>query len=67
MAENADHWDFGRGPVGLRSEFCHHSNPVFRGRSGPAKDPKMLLNDNFAGKPEGIHLIRDPHAWGEGE
>ena len=21
------------------------------------KDPKLLLNDNFAGKPEGIHLI----------
>ncbi len=28
------------------------------------KDPKMLLNDNFAGKPEGIHLMigRRPYA-----
>ncbi len=28
------------------------------------KEPKLLLNDNFAGKPEGIHLIigRRPHA-----
>jgi phosphoglycolate phosphatase-like HAD superfamily hydrolase len=28
------------------------------------KDPKLLLNDNFAGKPEGIHLEigRRPHA-----
>jgi phosphoglycolate phosphatase-like HAD superfamily hydrolase len=28
------------------------------------KDPKLLLNDNFAGKPEGIHLMigRRPHA-----
>jgi phosphoglycolate phosphatase-like HAD superfamily hydrolase len=28
------------------------------------KDPKLLLNDNFAGKPEGIHMMigRRPHA-----
>lgn len=28
------------------------------------KDPKLLLNDNFAGKPEGIHLVigRRPYA-----
>ena len=28
------------------------------------KEPKLLLNDNFAGKPEGIHLVigRRPHA-----
>ena len=28
------------------------------------KEPKMLLNDNNAGKPEGIHLVigRRPHA-----
>jgi phosphoglycolate phosphatase-like HAD superfamily hydrolase len=28
------------------------------------KDPKLLLNDDFAGKPEGIHLMigRRPHA-----
>ena len=28
------------------------------------KDPKLLLNDNDAGKPEGIHLMigRRPHA-----
>jgi phosphoserine phosphatase len=28
------------------------------------KDPKLLLNDNFAGKPEGIHLMigRGPYA-----
>jgi hypothetical protein len=28
------------------------------------KDPKLLLNDNFAGKPEGIHLMigRRPYA-----
>jgi phosphoglycolate phosphatase-like HAD superfamily hydrolase len=28
------------------------------------KEPKMLLNDNFAGKPEGIHLVigRRPYA-----
>jgi len=28
------------------------------------KEPKLLLNDNFAGKPEGIHLMigRRPHA-----
>jgi hypothetical protein len=27
------------------------------GRPHLTKDPKMLLNDNFAGKPEGIHLM----------
>ena len=28
------------------------------------KEPKLLLNDNFAGKPKGIHLMigRRPHA-----
>jgi hypothetical protein len=28
------------------------------------KDPRLLLNDNFAGKPEGIHLMigRRPYA-----
>ena len=34
--------------------------------AGPTltKDPKLLLNDNFAGKPEGIHLLigRRPYA-----
>jgi phosphoglycolate phosphatase-like HAD superfamily hydrolase len=34
------------------------------GRPELTKDPKLLLNDNFAGKPEGIHLVigRRPHA-----
>ncbi len=34
------------------------------GRPFLTKDPKLLLNDNFAGKPEGIHLMigRRPHA-----
>jgi hypothetical protein len=33
------------------------------GRPELIKEPKLLLNDNFAGKPEGIHLIigRRPH------
>jgi phosphoglycolate phosphatase-like HAD superfamily hydrolase len=35
-----------------------------QGRPELTKEPKVLLNDNFAGKPEGIHLIigRRPHA-----
>ncbi len=35
-----------------------------QGRPELTKDPKLLLNDNFAGKPEGIHLVigRRPHA-----
>jgi len=34
------------------------------GRPELTKDPKLLLNDNFGGKPEGIHLVigRRPHA-----
>jgi len=34
------------------------------GRPFLTKDPRLLLNDNFAGKPEGIHLIigRRPRA-----
>jgi phosphoglycolate phosphatase-like HAD superfamily hydrolase len=34
------------------------------GRPFLTKDPKLLLNDNFAGKPEGIHLMigRRPYA-----
>ena len=34
------------------------------GRPELTKDPKLLLNDNFAGKPDGIHLVigRRPHA-----
>jgi hypothetical protein len=34
------------------------------GRPFLTKDPKLLLNDDFAGKPEGIHLVigRRPHA-----
>ena len=34
------------------------------GRPMLTKEPKLLLNDNFAGKPEGIHLMigRRPHA-----
>jgi phosphoglycolate phosphatase-like HAD superfamily hydrolase len=34
------------------------------GRPFLTKDPKLLLNDNYAGKPEGIHLMigRRPHA-----
>ena len=34
------------------------------GRPVLTKDPKLLLNDNNAGKPEGIHLLigRRPHA-----
>lgn len=34
------------------------------GRPELTKEPKMLLNDNFAGKPEGIELVigRKPHA-----
>jgi len=34
------------------------------GRPELTKEPKLLLNDNFAGKPEGIHLVigRRPHA-----
>jgi phosphoglycolate phosphatase-like HAD superfamily hydrolase len=34
------------------------------GRPTLIKDPKLLLNDNFAGKPEGIHLMigRRPYA-----
>jgi phosphoglycolate phosphatase-like HAD superfamily hydrolase len=33
------------------------------GRPELTKEPKLLLNDNFAGKPEGIHLVigRRPH------
>jgi hypothetical protein len=29
------------------------------------KEPKLLLNDNHAGKPEGIHLMigRRPQGW----
>jgi hypothetical protein len=27
------------------------------GRPTLTKDPKLLLNDNFAGKPEGIHMV----------
>ena len=34
------------------------------GRPELTKEPKLLLNDDFAGKPEGIHLVigRRPHA-----
>ena len=34
------------------------------GRPTLIKEPKLLLNDNFAGKPEGIHLVigRRPYA-----
>jgi phosphoglycolate phosphatase-like HAD superfamily hydrolase len=34
------------------------------GRPFLTKDPKLLLNDDFAGKPEGIHLMigRRPYA-----
>src|SRR5262249_40213519 len=34
------------------------------GRPELTKEPKLLLNNNFAGKPEGIHLVigRRPHA-----
>src|SRR5215472_12600551 len=34
------------------------------GRPDLTKEPKLLLNDNFAGKPEGIHLVigHRPHA-----
>ena len=34
------------------------------GRPFLTKEPKLLLNDNFAGKPEGIHLMigRRPYA-----
>ncbi len=34
------------------------------GRPVLTKEPKLLINDNFAGKPEGIHLVigRRPHA-----
>jgi hypothetical protein len=34
------------------------------GRPVLTKEPKMLLNDNYAGKPEGIHLVigRRPYA-----
>jgi phosphoglycolate phosphatase-like HAD superfamily hydrolase len=35
-----------------------------QGRPQLTKEPKLLLNDNFAGKPEGIHLVigRRPRA-----
>ena len=35
-----------------------------KGQPFLTKDPKLLLNDNFAGKPEGIHLMigRRPYA-----
>jgi phosphoglycolate phosphatase-like HAD superfamily hydrolase len=35
-----------------------------QGRPELTKEPRLLLNDNFAGKPEGIHLVigRRPHA-----
>ena len=38
--------------------YDNAGNPIL------TKDPKLLLNDNNAGKPEGIHLMigRRPHA-----
>jgi hypothetical protein len=44
---------------------CSRRNPFDKeGRPELTKEPKLLLNDNFAGKPEGIHLVigRRPHA-----
>jgi hypothetical protein len=31
------------GAFGLRSEFCHHSNPVFRGGSAPKFHPPRMI------------------------
>jgi phosphoglycolate phosphatase-like HAD superfamily hydrolase len=36
---------------GLSYEYAADGRPLL------VKDPKLLLNDNFAGKPEGIHLM----------
>src|SRR6266498_3585608 len=49
----------GRRPAGGTS-YSYDKN----GRSFLTKDPKLLLNDNMAGKPEGIHLMvgRRPYA-----
>src|SRR6266498_4176907 len=49
----------GRRPAGGTS-YSYDKN----GRSFLTKDPKLLLNDNNAGKPEGIHLMvgRRPYA-----
>jgi hypothetical protein len=33
------------------------------GRPELTKDPKLLFNDNFAGKPEGIHLVIGRRCW----
>ena len=44
--------------LGTSYGYDKHGKPII------TKDPKLLLNDNFAGKPEGIHLMigRRPHA-----
>jgi phosphoglycolate phosphatase-like HAD superfamily hydrolase len=44
----------------LGTKFGYHKD----GKPFLTKDPKLLLNDNDAGKPEGIHLMigRRPHA-----
>lgn len=44
--------------AGTSFGYDEHDQPILK------KDPKLLLNDNFAGKPEGIHLMigRRPYA-----
>ena len=44
--------------VGVTYGYTKDGKPIL------TKDPKLLLNDNNAGKPEGIHLMigRRPHA-----
>ncbi|HXW72904.1 MAG TPA: HAD family hydrolase [Methylocella sp.] len=43
---------------GTKYGYDKHGRPIL------TKEPKLLLNDNFAGKPEGIHLMigRRPYA-----
>ena len=43
---------------GTKFNYDKHGKPFL------TKEPKLLLNDNNAGKPEGIHLMigRRPHA-----
>jgi hypothetical protein len=36
---------------GTKYGYAKDGNPIL------TKEPKLLLNDNFAGKPEGIHLM----------
>jgi hypothetical protein len=42
------------------TKYCYGKD----GKPFLTKEPKLLLNDNYAGKPEGIHLMigRRPHA-----